>query len=510
MTAPTGFRALPVQERLFNTVRSGEYRIVGFGGGIRGTKTWGSLALLITLCRIFPRSRWAVVRKDLPRLRQNTIPSFNKLRELFGGFVGAVNQSNWTATCANGSEIIFFPESIQEDPDLDRWKGLEVNGFDLEEADELAERSYYKAIERAGAWIVPNGKQPPPYIICTFNPNGGWPKRVFYEPWKNGTIRAPYAFVPATAADNPFVSEQQRQAWRSMPEQEYKRFVEGDWDVLTGRYYGELDARVHIKPKDALPDPLPLWWEAWGSYDWGYAHWMTFALWVKDANGTPWLLDTLWLRKHQDDAQAKEIVRFANDHNVPHALNMVYAGRDAFNRVTAHGASGKSTADVFLPYGIRLERADDDKVNGGRAVRRALHVTVDEKGEATAGVYLCDTPGNRRVFDQLAEIMPDENDVNKPAKVDCDSEGRGGDDGADVFRNGLSTQIPESAEPLPEYAYSNVTDGKALPAPWEIAENRYRMPSEDGTKDLREYVHRRGVDASDTQFGGWGSGWGQG
>jgi hypothetical protein len=289
-----------------------------------------------------------------------------------------------------------------------------------------------------------------------------------------------------------------------MPEQEYKRFVEGDWDVLTGRFYSELDARVHIKPIDSLPDPIPRWWEAWGSYDWGYAHWMTFALWIKDADGVPHLIDTLWLRRHQDDQQAKEIVRFANDRKLPHALNMVYAGRDSFNRVTAHGASGKSTADVFLTQGIRLERADDDKVNGGRAVRRALHITAHDDGSMTSGVYLLDTVGNRRVFDQLSEIMPDENDVNKPGKVDCDAEGRGGDDGADVFRNGLSTQIPESEEPLPLFEYTNVANGKAEPAPWEILENKYRMPDEDGVIDKRVYVHRPGIDSLDQQFGGEG------
>src|SRR5262249_39701982 len=156
----------------------------------------------------------------------------------------------------------------------------------------------------------------------------------------------------------------------------------------------------------ALPDPIPTWWEAWGSYDWGYAHWMTFGLWIKDANGTPYLVDTLWLRRQQDPDQAREIVRFAEDHKLKHALNQVYAGRDAFNRVSAHGASGESTADVFLKYGIILERADDDKVNGGRAVRRALHITDAEGDEKRAGVYLIKTRGNLRVFDQLAEVMP--------------------------------------------------------------------------------------------------------
>ena len=52
------FTALPVQDQLFETMRDGRYRIIGFGGGIRGTKTWGTLAAIVALCKLFPRSRW--------------------------------------------------------------------------------------------------------------------------------------------------------------------------------------------------------------------------------------------------------------------------------------------------------------------------------------------------------------------------------------------------------------------------------------------------------------------
>ena len=500
-----GFEALPVQERLFSVVQSGAASIVGFGGAIRGTKTWGSLALLVTLCRLFPGSRWGVVRKDLPTLKRNTFPSFEKLRGLFPGFISGVNQSTWESVCRNGSRLVWFPESLQEDPDLSRWKGLEVNGFLLEESDELAERSYFKAIERAGTWIVPSGPQPPALVLCTFNPCANWPKRVFYEPWKAGVIRSPYAFVPATSADNPYVSEAQRTAWQSMPEQEYKRFVLGDWDVLSGRYYGELNQAVHLVQRDRLPDVIPPWWEAWGSYDWGYAHWATFGVWVKTPEGAIYLMDSMKVRRQQDSEQAGSIVRFAKDCGLERCLKTVYAGRDSFNKATAHGASGESTADVFLKSGIVLERADDDKVNGGRAVRRALHVTTQEDGTLESGVYLVETEVNRWVFDQLAEIMPDPNDVNKPLKVDADAEGRGGDDGADMFRNGLSTVIPEADEPLPVYRYTNVSDGKAEPAPWEVAEGKYRAPDEDGVVDKRVYIVRKGRDAVDAQFSeDWG------
>jgi hypothetical protein len=232
------FFATPKQIELMDTICSGDYLYIAMGGGIRGTKTFGTISAIIALCKIFPRSRWAIVRKDLPTIRRNTIPSFNKLRDMADGFVGPIHQQTWTAKCANGSEIIFFPEGILGDPELERWKGLEVNGFLLEEATELAEKTANKAIERAGSWIIPPApgdptpEQPPPLVLFTFNPGRNFVYEWFYLPYSTGTLKAPYKFIPATAADNPFIPDAVRKAWLNLPEIEYRRFVKGEWDAL--------------------------------------------------------------------------------------------------------------------------------------------------------------------------------------------------------------------------------------------------------------------------------------
>lgn len=448
------FAAFPVQVELFDAARDGRYRIIGFGGGIRGTKTWGMLAMLVTLCRLFPKSRWAVVRKDLPTLKRNVIPSFNKLREeKLGDFVGELNQSDWTYTCANGSKIILFPESLDTDPELSRWKGLEVNGFLLEECDELAEKSYHKAIERSGSWIMPEGQpQPTPYVFCTFNPCANWPKHVFYDPWEQGTIAPPYHFIPATEADNPSVPESTREAWKSLPDQEYKRFVKGDWTVLSGRFYDNIDQRVHLKTREQLgipADKIPAWWTTWGSFDWGYKHWAVFGAWALDGDGTAYLLDSLWMRGMQDDDMAREILDWVPE---PGCLFPVYAGTDCMSKHTARGGSGVSTQEVFGRAGIALREADIGLVNGGRAVLRALDFKRDtETGAFTKfpRVLVVDTLGNRKVLTQLATIMPDENNIAKPAKLDADSQGRGGDDGADMFRYGIASHPPLAIDKSP-------------------------------------------------------------
>lgn len=420
----------------------GESRIVGFGGGIRGTKTWGSLAAIIALCRIFPGSRWAVIRKDLQRIRDTVVPSFDKLRVLAGGFVGPIMHDTWTATCTNGSAILFRGESIDKDPELLRFHGYEVNGFLNEEADELSERTLTKEKERAGTWIIPGDVvQPPAFILNTFNPCASWPRRVFYIPWRDQTLRAPYAFIPSTAADNPYISDAQRDAWKEMPESEYRRFVLGDWEALTGAYYDTLNVQVHLIDRTALPKEIPAHWRRWGSFDWGYRHWSVFGAWVTDDDGVDYLLKSVWARKLQDDQLASLLVQEIE----PDHFTMVFAGHDCWNKVTARGASGESTMEIFAKQHIALVRADIDLVNGGRAVNRQLNVQ-----NGRAGAYIVKEPGNLRVFDQLGEIIPDTNDVRKPMKVDADEQGLGGDDGADMFRYGLASRVANRASRAPE------------------------------------------------------------
>lgn len=453
MTAAPSFTATPVQNRLMDAVTDGRYRIIGFGGGIRGTKTFGILACLMALCRIYPGSRWAVIRKDLQRLRDTTLPSFEKLRQMAGDFFEPVNQQRWESVARNGSVILFRGENIDKDPELLRFHGYEVNGFANEEADELSERTLVKEIERAGTWIIPNtDAQPAPYIFNSFNPCASWPRRRFYVPWKAGTLAPPYCFIPTTAADNPYISDAQREAWREMPEQEYRRFVLGDWDALTGAYYDTLTTDHLIdeercpwyRGKDGFGNVRREWpphWRYWASTDYGYAHWWVTIFWATDDDGLDWCLGALWLRKTQDDDYALALLAEtdAETGSYPRAcLGLVFAGHDCWNKVTAKGASGETTADVFARRGIFLKRADIDKVNGGRAVNRQLKAQR---------VRIVKNAGNVRVFDQLGEILPDENDIRKPAKVDADEHGMGGDDGADAFRYGIATRVPAALAP---------------------------------------------------------------
>lgn len=230
------------QQELVNAIFDGGYKFILYGGAIRGGKSYGALAIVIWLALVYPKSRWAIVRKDLPTLRRNVLPTFDKLRQEAGlvDFVPAVNQSTWTSQLSNGSEIVFFTESIDQDKDLNRWRGLEVNGFYLDEANELTEAAFDKAMERLGSWVVPNVARPPSVIIMTANPCRNWLKELIYDRDKDGTLKHPWKYIAATPLDNPHLPPDYRETLQQLKDKNpiaYARFVLGDWDVSDGTVF---------------------------------------------------------------------------------------------------------------------------------------------------------------------------------------------------------------------------------------------------------------------------------
>jgi phage terminase large subunit len=226
-----------------------------YGGGIRSGKTFCGLGTLILLCKVFPYTRWAVVRRSLPDLKRNTVPSFMKIVPT--NFMKSYNQDTQTVTFNNGSQIIFFAENYDDDKELNRWRGLEVNGFLLEEANELQEVSFYKAIERAGSHIPSIGnKKPKPIILLTCNPSWGWVKSTFYDRHKNGTLPQPFKYIPALIYDNPFITSDAdyMASLENLPKLQYEVFVKGNWDVNMNEHpwLFAFDEDKHVKPVDVI------------------------------------------------------------------------------------------------------------------------------------------------------------------------------------------------------------------------------------------------------------------
>lgn len=241
-----------------------------------------------------------------------------------------------------------------------------------------------------------------------------------------------------------------------------------------GRFYPELledQSRLWTSvTRDGRTWSLPDWADFWGSYDWGYSHPACFAQWARVGN-TVTLLDVLYLHKRQDEEQAAEIRGWAD----PRCCRQVYAGHDAFAKRMAHSAAPETVADVFDRYGISLGKATIDRAAGAKAIRRLIGPRPADAAPGAVTLQINDTPGTRRVLDELAKLVPDPLNLDVPAKRDADERGLNGDDGADVFRYGVAAVSLETMEPIRRREPSNVSDGRdELHDPFEPSLERSR------------------------------------
>lgn len=225
------FEPFPRQREFYNAVKSCKYTFLTYGGAMGGGKSFVSFALLITLCRIYPNSKWVVIRDSIPTLKRTALETFKKLcpYDLLKGF----NQVDLTATFNNGSRIIFMAEDWINDKDFDRFKGLEVNGFLLEQIEELQEGLLDVCLLRAGRHRI--SPMPRPVILATVNPTQNWVKSKIYEPYTKGTLPEDWFYLPATIVDNPELSGDPvyMANLRRLDPLTYRRHVEGDWSAFT-------------------------------------------------------------------------------------------------------------------------------------------------------------------------------------------------------------------------------------------------------------------------------------
>lgn len=226
-----------------------ENTIVLYGGAIRGGKSYWLLLELFTLCTEYDNSRWLILRASYTNIERTILVSFNELiSTYFVGFLKTWNSHTMTATFQNGSQIMFMAESYDSDKELNRFRGLEINGAGIDEINEIQEVTFNKVIERAGSW---NGcKEAPIKILCTCNPTQGWVKERFYDRWQKQQLPQGWAYVPAKLTDNPHLKADYVSSLRfNMPKYEYEVFVEGNWDVSLktgGEFYKCFDMDKHI------------------------------------------------------------------------------------------------------------------------------------------------------------------------------------------------------------------------------------------------------------------------
>lgn len=226
-------------QKLFQAVLSDQYRAVFYGGAVRGGKSYNMLAALAVLLKRYPGSRAVIVRRDMTTLIRNTLPTCMKV---FPSSLKLVNRSRYVWQLENDegfppSTVFFFGENYNQDKELARWDGLEVNFIVLDQIEELQYETLVKSFERCGSYVIPGRPttdQPLPIIMASCNPTSNWVKRVIYDRYVDHSLPKDWVYIPSKIWDNPHVPQSYidgLEQLRNIDPFEYRRRVEGVWEI---------------------------------------------------------------------------------------------------------------------------------------------------------------------------------------------------------------------------------------------------------------------------------------
>lgn len=234
------------------------------GGAIRGGKTIMCLAILCILCKLYPRSRWHIIRKSNKNLQSTVLKSLEALLANTEGLYWKRSDKEYFVQFKNGSRIYMTSEAYDRDKQLTKFLGLELNGVLFEQLEELREETYTRVMTRLGSFYGVKGPMPPIIMLSTFNPTYNWLKTAIHDKWKKGKLDPGYYYMELLPRDNPYVTQDQWEMWKNLPDDEYQRMIEGIWDIkVKHQFCYAFDPKRNISP-------IPL------AIDWRYDVWLSF------------------------------------------------------------------------------------------------------------------------------------------------------------------------------------------------------------------------------------------
>lgn len=427
------------------------------------------------------RGRFVIFRKQL----KNLTDLITRALELYPLLDPNVGIDGWTKmdkrfTFRSGFVVEFA--HLEGPDDHLGYNGQELSGFAVDQLEDIEESVYLFLVMQVRS--KDEGMRKLLRIVCTANPGGrhpGWVKSYFVEgcrPW-NTIIKTEVklsggrkrvttkAFIPAKLSDNKYLFDDGSYEANLMrlPEDMRRMYLDGDWDVVVGSYFGSVWSRpVHV----IKSFPIPGSWPVKGGLDWGSsapasAHWA-----AKDNDGNIYFIDELYTPGVTGRTYGEKMAnRFKNQRwsaEKKYTMDEVYFLMDRQAR-QGQGADGRwaNAAAGIASWGIRLFDANKDRE--ARA-EQWLERLIPERTTGKPRVYIF---GDR--CPHLVRIMPLlPRDEHNEKDIDHDSECHAYDSSGFVL---MDWPLDTSVKDAPKSADKDVER-------WmELARRRRSMASND-------------------------------
>lgn len=225
---------LAPQHRAYQALANPQTSIVFFGGAANGGKSWFICESRLVNALRYPGYRSFIAREELKRLMQSTYVTWNKvckfhqIPDTLWHYNGQYNYIEFT----NGSRIDLIDlKYLPADPLYERLGSTEYTDGAIEEAGEVDFKAFDVIKSRIGRHMNTEFNLHPTLLI-TGNPKDNWTKRLFYKPWKAGTLDPSITFIQSFYTDNTFTDAEAygKQLSKISDEATKSRLKDGNWD----------------------------------------------------------------------------------------------------------------------------------------------------------------------------------------------------------------------------------------------------------------------------------------
>lgn len=366
----------------------------------------------------------------LRKLGKNTREQFEDLKRLV--LKNAQHQfASGVLRFPNGSRVLLG--HFNNEKDIDQYLGLEYDLIVIEEATTLS-LVKYRALRDSNRSSKPGWR---PRIYASTNPGGvghAWFKATFIVPARRDE-ESDTRFIFGTVEDNVFNDEDYHKKLEENTGWRLRAYRYGDWDIAAGQYFSTWRHDVIVKPEiNIMPGS-----DVWCSLDYGFQH-PTVVHLFSEYDGKIQVIDEHWRRFALPQDHAADIKTMLARYGLSvKDLRVFVASPDADAR--KGDEKGKTVFDQYASHGIKLTRANADRVNGAAFLLKLL----GRPGSATEKEIPPQIEISSRctkLIDNIPELQHDPHRPEDVLKVDIDDDGNGGDDPYDSCRYGIMARKP--------------------------------------------------------------------
>ena len=385
--------------------------VILYGGSAGGGKSDALLMAGIVACLSWSRCKVGYFRREYPDL-EGPDGAIMRSQELLAQIARwNANKRRWTFS--NGSVIQFC--HCKRDEDVHGYQSQAFAVLLIDEATQFTE--YQLRYLRTRNRTTVRGLVP--FTAFASNPGGvghSVLKQWFVDPGIIGRpfefeiepgITETHMFIPARLADNTVLVERDpgyQRRLESQPEVVRRALLDGDWSVFAGQYYPEFRRDTHV----IEPFPIPDHWRRFASLDWGYAA-PCAILWhaIDPANQRVYTYREWYGSQRRAAEVAETLLQLSADEQIAY----VKGSPDMWQErgLGTKADPGKPISDEFLSRRVRLEPADNRRVNGWMRVREYLADAPD--GSPWWQVFSCCT----NLIRTLPELIYDDRHVEDVA-----------------------------------------------------------------------------------------------